>query len=187
MTTHAVRPAAAPAVPAFATQEGTRAFVGRTGSAYAALGGGLVLIALGSEHLGHHPGLGVALAVVGVAELGWAVAALRGPAPLPRAALATLLGGAVGWLVAAVAVTGSLGPADVAAAVLQLGAAVLLAVGLRPGPSGRSAGPLVRLGVLALGSLLAATITVPGLASTDAGAAAPGMPGMPGMGSHHHG
>lgn len=180
-------PVLGPPRAAFDAGESTRAFVGRTGAAYTALGGGLVLLALGSEHLAHHLALGVLLVATGAAELAWAVLALRGPAPLPRAALATLLAGAVGWLVAGVSVTGTLGLADVAAVGLQLGAAVLLAVGLRPGGSARSAGPAARLVVLAVGSLVAAAITVPGLASTDAGAAAPGMPGMHGSMHHGHG
>lgn len=174
-------------ISAFAPDEGLRAFVGRTGSAYAALGGGLVLVALGSEHVAHHLALGVALVALGAAELVWAVAALRGPTPLPRVALAVLLGGAVGLLVAAVTVAGALGLADVAVVVLQLTAAVLLAVGQRTTGASASATPVARLAVLAVGSLLVAAITVPGLAATAAGAAAPGMPGMPGMGSVHHG
>ncbi|WP_456787500.1 hypothetical protein [Cellulomonas sp. P5_C5] len=164
--------------------EGGRAFAGRTGAAYAALGGGLVLVALGAEHLGHHSLLGVTAAVLGAAEIGWAVAALRGPAPLPRLALATLVVGAVGWLVSATA-TGPLGLADVTAAGLQLVAAILLAVAVRPAAAAtRPTRPLTRLGILALGSLVTATLTVPGLAATEAGTQAPGMPGM---GSSHHG
>ena len=180
-------PGDGPRVVAFAPGEGTRAFVGRTGSAYAALGAGLVLIALGSQHVGSHRTLGVALVALGAAELAWAVAALRGPAPLPRAVLAVLLVGAVGWLASAVTTVGTLGLADVAAVSLQLAGAVLLAIGLRPTASPRSAGPFARLAVLAVGSLVAAAITVPGLAATEAGAAAPGMPGMPGMGAMHGG
>lgn len=174
---------ARPTLP-FAPDEDALAFVGRTGSAYAALGAGLVLVALGSEHVAHHLGLGVGALALGAAELVWAVVALRGPAPLPRVALGVLLGGAVGWLAAAASATGTLGLANAVAVTLQLAAAVLLAVCLRSVGSARAAGPVARLTVLAVGSLVAAAITVPGLAATAAGTAAPGMPGM---GSSHHG
>ncbi len=179
--------------------EGARAFIGRTWSAYAALGAGLVLLALASEHLGHHLTLGVALAALGVAEVLWAVLALRGPAPAPRVALAVLLVGGVGWLIAAALLDGVLSGADLAAGALQLGAAVLLGVTLRPTlvvvadpPEPQSAEPAgtgTRLAALTLGSLLFAAITVPGLAATDAGDQAhmPGMSGMSGMSSMHHG
>ncbi|WP_426593043.1 hypothetical protein ACPPVS_15005 [Cellulomonas sp. McL0617] len=177
--------------------ESARSFIGRTWSAYAALGAGLVLLALASEHLAGHLTLGVALAALGMAELLWAVLALRGPAPAPRTALAVLLVGGGGWLGASVLVDGVLSGADLAAGALQLVAAVLLAVALRPvlvvtvvgspepvvetSPAGNG----TRLAALTLGSLLFASITVPGLAATDAGDQAH-MPGMPAMSSMHH-
>lgn len=175
--------------------EGARAFIGRTWSAYAALGAGLVLLALAAEHLAAHLALGVALAALGVAEVLWAVLALRGPAPAPRTALAVLVVGGAGWLLTAVLVDGALSGADVAAGVLQLAGAVLLAVTLRPAlvvvvveeepadVAPTEAGTGTRLAALTLGSLLFATITVPGLAATDAGDHAH----MPGMSSMHHG
>ena len=176
--------------------EGARSFIGRTWSAYAALGAGLVLLALASEHLAEHVTLGVALAALGVAEVLWAVLALRGPAPAPRTALAVLMMGGVGWLVAGALVDGVLSGADLAAGALQLAAAVLLAVALRPMPvvavaaeepepvaAPRGAGNGTRIAALTLGSLLFASITVPGLAATDAGDQAH----MPGMSSTHHG
>lgn len=183
--------------------EGARQFIGRIWSAYAALGAGLVLLALASEHLARHLTLGVALATLGVAEVLWAVLALRGPVPAPRVALAVLLAGGVGWLLVAALVDGVLSGADLAAGALQLVAGVLLAVATRPalpaagGPgsagepasaevedgSPREAGTGTRLAALMLGSLLFAAITVPGLAATDAGVHAH----MPGMSSMHHG
>jgi hypothetical protein len=174
--------------------EKARSFIGRTWSAYAALGAGLVLLALASEHLAGDLTLGVALAALGVAEVLWAVLALRGPAPSPRAALAVLLTGGVGWLVVAALVDGVLSGADLAAGSLQLVAAVLLAVALRPSPvvsvgpeepvvEPKEAGNGTRLAALTLGALLFASITVPGLAATDAGdhAHMPGMSSMQGM------
>jgi hypothetical protein len=166
--------------------ESLRAFGARTGAAYCALGAGLVVLALGSEHLAHHPTVAVGLVGLGAAEVVWAVLALRGPAPLARAALATLLAGAVAWLVVGTALTGALGLADAAAVGLQLLAGVLLAVTIRPSAPSRAGGPFARVGVLAMTSLVVAAITVPGLASTDAGEQAhmPGMAGMSGHGGH---
>lgn len=150
-----------------------------------------MLLALASEHLDQHLTLGVALAALGVAEALWAVLALRGPTPWPRAAFTVLLAGGVGWLVAAVLVDGVLSGADAAAGALQIAGAVLVAVGSRPSAveadpepgDERSAGPGARLAALALGSLLFAALTVPGLAATDAGDHAH----MPGMSSMHEG
>ena len=167
--------------------ESTRAYLSRTWSAYAALGAGLVLLALSSEHLGDHLLLGIGLAVLGGAEVLWAVAGLRGPAPWPRVALGVLLVGGAGWLV--VAAGGTLSGADAAAGGLQLGAAILLAVGISrvpadpPPPDPEPANAVGRLLVLAVGSLVVAAITVPGLAATDAGDQAhmPGMSSMHGM------
>ncbi len=189
MTTTSTATAGA-TVPAVAggRPERLASFVGRAGAAYAALGGGLVLVALGAEHLGHLAVLGAATVALGLAEIAWALAALRGPVPAPRPALAVLLGGAVGWLAAAVGATGTLTGADAAAAALQVASAVLLAVALRPSEGGRAPGPLVRVGILAVTSLAVAAVTVPGLAATDAGAHAPAMHGMGGMhGMEHHG
>lgn len=171
--------------PAAATgpAEGLREFGARTGAAYAALGAGLVLLALGSEHLRHHPAVAVGLVVLGGAEAAWSVLALRGPVPVARAALATLLVGAVAWLVVGTSITGALGLSDAAAVGLQLLAGVLLAVAVRPSEPVRGAGPFARVAVLAVASLVVATITVPGLAATDAGAHAH-MPGMAGMSGH---
>ena len=173
--------------------EGAREFIGRTWSAYAALGAGLVLLALGSEHLGPLPVLGTGLAALGLVEVLWAVVALRGPLPTPRAALALVLVGGVGWLVTAVLVDGVLTGADVAAGGLQLAAGVLIAVALPRASVVPSTTPATevgtgsRLAALAVGSLLVATVTVPGLAATDAGEHAH-MPGMSSTdGTHVHG
>ncbi|MDC7120746.1 hypothetical protein OMK64_04260 [Cellulomonas fimi] len=166
----------------------------RVGAADATLGVGLVLVALGAEHLRHAPVVAVAAVALGVAELVWACAALRGPVPLPRAALAVLLVGGAGWLVVQPATGEPLGHADVAVAGLQVAAALLVAGGLRLGRddgAGRRApaGPLAQLVALVVGAGLVAVVTVPALAATDAGAHAQphgshGLPGLPGLGGH---
>lgn len=181
-----------PSTVAFADDERTATFVARSWAALAALGAGLVLLALGAEHVTAHPLVGAALLGVGAAELLWSLAAMRGPLPLPRTTLGVLLVGAVGWVLAAPAV-GTLGAAELTAVGLQLLAAVLVAVASRtttsaPDPVARSH-PLGRLGLLAAGALAIAALTVPGLAATDAGAHAQphgshGLPGFPGLGGH---
>ncbi|QHT56632.1 hypothetical protein GXP71_11415 [Cellulomonas sp. H30R-01] len=174
--------------------ESPAAVVLRVGAADATLGAGLVLVALGAEHMGHAPVVAVAAVVLGLAQLVWACAALRGPVPLPRAALAVLLVGGAGWLVVQPATGEPLGHADVAVAGLQVGAALLVAGGLRLARDGGArrrapAGALVQLVALVVGAGLVAAVTVPALAATDAGAHAQphgshGLPGLPGLGGH---
>lgn len=171
--------------------EGALALTGRTWSALGALGFGLVANGLGAGHLEHHPAVGVALAATGLAAVGWAVLALRGPAPAPRAAVVALLVAGPAALVSA-PLTGTVTTAaEGAALVLALGSAILLALGTRaagaPGRPRRLGGP-GQAAVLAVGALLVALVTVPGLAATEAGAhAVPhGSHGLP-AGTGHAG
>lgn len=176
-----------PRAVAFADDERTASFVARSWAAFTALGAGLVLIALGAEHVAAHTVVGVTLLAFGLAELGWSLAALRGPVPVPRTALGVLLVGGAGWVVLAPGVVG-VGTADVAAAGLQLLGAVLVAIASRtsahvPVPETH---PVRRLGLMAVGALAVAALTVPGLASTEAGAHAQphGSHGFPRLGGH---
>ena len=175
-----------------AAVEGALELTARLWAATAALGLGLVTAATGSGHLAHHLAVGLALSAAGLVAVGWSLAALRGPAPAPRAAVAglVLLGPAVLATppLTATAVTAAHG----AALVLALGAAILLALAQReasaPGPR-RPVGPGATAGVLAAGALLVALVTVPGLAATEAGAhAVPhGSHGLPAEQGHHGG
>lgn len=171
------------------TAEGALALTGRTWSALGALGFGLVANGIGAGHLEHHLAVAVALAVTGLAAVGWAVLALRGPAPAPRVAVATLLVAGPAALLSA-PLTGTVTTAAEAAALaLALGAAILLALGTRAaGAPGRPRrlGGAGQAGVLAAGALLVALVTVPGLAATEAGAhAVPhGTHGLPAETGH---
>ncbi|MDM7855686.1 hypothetical protein [Cellulomonas alba] len=176
----------------FADGEPLAAFVRRTWLGYGVLAAALVRLAVASEHLSDHALIGVTAAVWGAAELGWAGTALRGPLRARRTAFFGLALGAVGWVLV-LPTAGVVGVADAVVVGLELVCALVLAVDLRLGPRARArpvrAGVWGRLGLLALGALVAALITVPTLATTEAGAHAtmPGMGGMPGMsGTGHH-
>lgn len=169
--------------------EGALALTGRTWSALGALGFGLVANGLGAGHLAHHLAAGVALAATGLAAVGWAVLALRGPAPAQRAAVVGLLAAGPAALASAPLTGTATTAAEGAALVLALGSAILLALGTRaagaPGRPHRLGGP-GQAAVLTVGALLVALVTVPGLAATEAGAhAVPhGSHGLPAETGH---
>lgn len=178
-----------------ATQEGTLQLGARLWASMAVLGFGLVASGIGSGHLEHHLAVGVAVAVVGLAAIGWSLAALRGPAPAPRVAAAVLLVAGPGVLLTSPLTATATTAAEGAALVLGLGAAIALALATRaataPGVR-RRIGPGAQVGLLASGALLVALVTVPGLAATEAGAhAVPhgshGTPALPAEQSHHGG
>ncbi|GMA28971.1 hypothetical protein [Arenivirga flava] len=137
-------------------------------TAIAALGAGIV-------HLGAAVGAPVpavaALVILGAAELGWALAALRlGRPPAPRAALAVAVIGLLALAPLALGEAGLHVGALLGAASLQLLAAVLLA--LRPRLRESPERPVRYLvGVLA-GALLVGAVATPSLAATAAGGAA---------------
>lgn len=186
-------PVAAPVLAAgTAAPEGALELTGRTWAALGALGFGLVACGIGAGHLEHHLVVGIALAVVGLAAVGWSLPALRGPAPVPRIAVAALLVAGPAALLSSPATATVTTAAEGAALVLALGSAILLALGTRaasaPGRR-RALGGRGQVGVLAAGALLVALVTVPGLAATDAGAhAVPhgshGLPAETGHGGH---
>jgi hypothetical protein len=172
--------------------EGALELTARLWAATAALGLGLVTAGTGSGHLAHHLPVGLALSTAGLVAVGWSLAALRGPAPAPRAAVAGLLVTGPAVLASAPLTATAVTAAHGAALVLALGAAILLALARReataPGPR-RPVGPGATAGVLAAGALLVALVTVPGLAATEAGAhAVPhGSHGLPAEQGHHGG
>ncbi|WP_282946179.1 hypothetical protein [Cellulomonas endometrii] len=183
------RPAGEPGAGAAATAEGALEQTARLWAGLGALGLGLVTEGVAAGHLARHPGAGVALAAVGLAVLGWAVAALRGPVRGPAAAVGALLLVGPAVLLAAPLTQTRPTAAEAAALALGLGTAIALALGRRaataPGPR-RALGPRGQAGVLAAGALLVALVTVPGLAATEAGAhAVPhGSHGLPAEQGH---
>jgi hypothetical protein len=157
----------------------------RTGAATAALGLGLLAAALGAEHVAAHPLVGVPLVALAAAALTWSVLALRGPVPGVAGTVAALLVTGPAVLLSPLPA----GLAEAAGATLALGAAITLALGVRLGHARHAPRPWGQLGALALAALLVATITVPGLAATEAGARAVphGSHGLPAEHAHHGG
>jgi hypothetical protein len=159
----------AAAVPA----EGALQHAARLWAALGALGLGLVTVGVGAGHLARHPAVGVGVAAVGLVALGWGVTTLRGPARGARVAVGALLLTGPAVLLTAPLTQSRPTAAEAAALALGLGAAVLVALGSRaataPGPH-RLLGARGEAGVLAVGALLVALVTVPGLAATEAGA-----------------
>lgn len=185
-----VGPAADARASAVAGAEGALEALARQWAALGALGLGLVASGIGAGHLEHHLPVGVALALLGLAAIGWGVLALRGPAPMPRAAAGAALAAGPAVLLSSPLTATATTAAQAAALVLALAVGILLALGRRaatgPGPRRRAPGGAGQAGVLALGALLVALVTVPGLAATDAGAhAVPhGSHGLPAETGH---
>jgi hypothetical protein len=161
----------------------------RTGAATAALGLGLLAAALGAEHVAAHPLVGVPLVALAAAALTWSVLALRGPVPGVAGTVAALLVTGPAVLLSPLPAGSVPGLAEAAGATLALGAAITLALGVRLGHARHAPRPWGQLGALALAALLVATITVPGLAATEAGARAVphGSHGLPAEHAHHGG
>jgi hypothetical protein len=183
-------PAAGGATVAEAADEGALRALTRQWSSLAALGLGLVACGVGAGHLEHHLPVGVALAAFGLVAIGWGVLALRGPAPVPRAAAGVALASGPAVLLSAPLTGTATTAAEGAALVLALAVGILLALGLRaagsPGPRRRAPSGAGQAGTLAAGALLVALVTVPGLAATEAGAhAVPhGSHGLPAETGH---
>lgn len=164
---------------------------------FAVAGGGLVACALGSERWEQAPGWAVALALVGLAEVGWALASLATQrALLPRPTVAALLATGAAWPVAiaqdvAPGAAGSVSPtsgaltsADVVLTVLHLVGAAGVAALARSRGGGRAARPKgAGRTVLAwaVPAVATAALVTPGLAATQAGALAQphGVHGVP--------
>jgi len=173
-----------------AVGEGALQALTRQWASLAALGLGLVACGVGAGHLEHHLPVGVALSALGLVALGWGVLALRGPAPVPRAAAGVALASGPAVLLSSPLTGTATTAAEAAALVLGLAAGILLALGQRagtaPGARRRAPGGAGQAGTLAAGALLVALVTVPGLAATEAGAhAVPhGSHGLPAETGH---
>ena len=169
-------------------------------AAFAVSGAGLVNIALGAEHWDRSVTWGAGLTAVGLAQLGWALLSLAAARPLAaRGAIGALLLTTAGWAVVVAqglvptgggpGTTGSTVPApltaaDVAVVVLGLVGAGTVALldrtrrtasavpQVRPTRPHRSAGTGRALAGWAVGAAFAAAVATPGLAATEAGAAA---------------
>ncbi|MBW0255524.1 hypothetical protein, partial [Cellulomonas sp. PS-H5] len=162
----------------------------RQWASLAALGLGLVACGVGAGHLEHHLPVGVVLSALGLVAIGWGVLALRGPAPVPRAAAGVALASGPAVLLSSPLTGTATTAAEAAALVLGLAVGILLALGQRagtaPGVRRRAPGGAGQAGTLAAGALLVALVTVPGLAATEAGAhAVPhGSHGLPAETGH---
>ena len=170
--------------------EGALQALTRQWSALAALGLGLVDCGIAAGHLEHHLPVGVGLAALGLVTIGWGVLALRGPAPAPRAAAGVALAAGPAVLLSAPLTGTATTAAEATALALALAVGILLGLGLRaagdPAPHRRAPGGAGQAGTFAVGALLVALVTVPGLAATDAGAhAVPhGSHGLPAETGH---
>jgi hypothetical protein len=164
-----------------------RADVARCWASFASLGAGLIHLAVVQEHLAEWWLYGVFFAVVGAAQIGWAVAALaKDRAPLLRTVAYGNLAVVALWAVTRT-VGLPLGPepweaeaagrADVLCSLLEVAVAGALLVAARcaarRAPAGRPVGRVVAL--LFAGALAVSAVTTPALAATPAGGQA-----------HHH-
>jgi hypothetical protein len=161
--------------------------VARCWAGFASFGAGLVHVAVVREHLEVSLSHGVFFAVVGLAQIGWALWALRGPAvPRPGAtALATVALIAL-WVVSrlvglpfGLAAREPVGTADVLAVVLEV--ALILCVALaarssamvRPDGPEQAAHPALAsarfVSLLAAGALAVSAVATPAMAATMAG------------------
>jgi hypothetical protein len=155
--------------------------VTRTWLAFAAIGTGLIHVAL---VIGSPLGLGIALAVLGLAEFAWGVLTFaRDTVPFPRAALVAALLPIVGWALLLVTSSVSQMPAIAAsiefvplavASLFELFIATVLGVHLRRRGDAAAKPPGVRRYLLGLsaGALAVAALTTPALAATQAGLSA---------------
>jgi hypothetical protein len=168
-----------------------RADVARCWAGFASLGAGLVHLGVVREHLEEWWIFGVFFAVVGAAQICWALMALSADrAPFPRFVV-----GANIALVALWATTRTVGipigperwapeaagRADVLCIVLELATLVALTVAARGvrrplvTSVGRSRGAGRSVALLFAGALAVSAVTTPALAATESGQHSPGM------------
>jgi len=152
----------------------------KTWLAFAAIGTGLIHLAL---VIGSPLPLGIALAVLGLAEFGWGVLTFaRDTVLLPRAAIAVAAAPVAAWTLLLVVSSASETPEFAAsfgflplavASLFELFALGVLGVHLRRrrDPDGRPPAPsdVRRLLGLAVGALVVAALTAPAIAATEAG------------------
>lgn len=169
-----------------------RADVARCWAGFASLGAGLVHLAVTREHFDEWWAYGSFFLVLGVAQIGWAVAALaaRNGVPLRGPVIAANL--AVPLLWAVTRTTGlpvgpepwtpeAVGRADVLSTLLELAVAGMLlavprlaATDRQPVPAGRArTGRFVAL--MFAGAVAVAAVTTPALADTPAGGSTHGQ------------
>lgn len=159
----------------------------RIWSALSGLGFGLVTIGIGAGHVEHHLIAAVALVAVGFATIGWSLLALRGPVPFARPTTLVLVVAAPLVLLSAPLTATVPTAAEASALALGLLTAVLIAWQLRLGPGDTAPSAGRQALALFLGAMVVATLTVPGLAATNAGehAVPHGSHGLPAE-QHHH-
>jgi len=173
MTSTAPTPgAAAPVQPADDVRGLDRSGLARCAAAIASLGAALVAVAVGAAQLRAGSALGAPVALLGLWQLGWALAALAADRPplLPLAVGVPALG-ALGWVVGAAGETSRFLPAAVGV-VLSAGAAVLVlrsARWAREDDPARTSRPRVQIAVLALAAAVVSGTTTPALAASPAG------------------
>ncbi len=161
--------------------------VARCWAGFASFGAGLVHVAVVREHLEVSVSHGVFFALVGLAQVGWALLALRGPAvPWPRTTVAVTLALIALWAVSrAIGLPFGLGgkepvgTADVLAVVLEVGLILSVALAVRSGvmvtPDGpeQTARPALAsarfVTLLAAGALAVSAVATPAMAATMAG------------------
>ncbi len=159
----------------------------RCWAGFASFGAGLVHVAVVREHLEVSVSHGVFFAVVGLAQIGWGLWALRGPV-VPRARTTVLATVALIALWAVSRTVGlpfglggkePVGTADVLAVVLEVGlilcialAARSVAVPNRDGSERSAQAPLASakfVSLLAAGALAVSAVATPAMAATMAG------------------
>jgi hypothetical protein len=168
-----------------------RADVARCWAGFASLGAGLVHLAVVREHLEQWWVFGVFFAVVGAAQIVWALLALAADrAPFLRLVVAGNLALVALW--ATTRTTGiPIGPerwapepagrADVLCIVLELATVVALAVAARGvrrpvvANVGRSRGAGRAVALMFAGALAVSAVTTPALAATESGQHSSGM------------
>lgn len=162
----------------------SRQDVARCWAGFASLGAGLVHLAVVQEHLDEWWLFGGFFAVLGTAQVLWAVAALAADRPPFLRTVASVNLAVVALWVATRTVGLPIGPepwqreaagrADVLCTLLEIAVAVtLLAVARLPEPA--STGPSARpasgrfLALMVVGALVVSAVTTPALAATPAG------------------
>ncbi|SMH28937.1 hypothetical protein SAMN06295885_0249 [Rathayibacter oskolensis] len=142
--------------------------VARCNTALVALGAGLVHVSLAA---GRGDAATIPLAALGLVEIAWAVAVLTlGRIPAPRAALAVAAASTAGLVLAVAAGLLREPLPTLAAALLQLTAAVLVAWSLRPvrGAERPASASRTVAGLLA-GALAVSALATPALAASSEG------------------
>jgi hypothetical protein len=178
-----------------------RTDVARCWAGFASFGAGLIHIAVVREHLAESPFLGVAFAVVGLAQVGWALWALsRDRVPAPRVTAVVTLGFIAAWAMSRTvglslnpltADPEPVGVPDVLCVVLEVTLIGCIYVAMSPSAripvadQRRSATTARGLALLAAGALAVSALATAAMAGTTAGNHAHGHHGE--VADDHHG